>query len=476
MDDPTDPTPRSEGSAGGPVVPLDASLTPIAVDRERVRPIGVSLPLAAASRALQAGASVAVTLPAAVGETYRPVANAALDALRDGGKLMQGDVGAFGDVIGANGQVAGKLQFVDATASAKGAAAAMGALQVVSFVVGQYHLHEISASLSALESGIDALDKRHDDEERSRLRAAASLLADVVAQQRAGNSIESDREQLAAARRDVDEVLDASLARVERIAAPATRASALAAHIASSKDQASRVDGLRAQRDLLESVVARFDPGHSGTIGTLAQRARLGGLLDRVRESVSGDDAPPNEFSNEIDQLSAAAADLVTRLAEVEDRERKGVGEPPDVGELARLLDELDNAAPRVVAALEIVAEAAQLSCLLAALTALAETDERRRTVALERTADHLRLVGERLRSATAVLPTSAEIEAYQTHLKRRHRWTAGGVEYWQPVGAAAVAGGAIGELLEAAAADDLLLRVGAEGQLELCRRDTTPC
>src|SRR3546814_9248628 len=105
----------------------------------------------------------------------------------------------------------------------------MGALQVVSFVVGQYHLHEISASLSALESGIDALDKRHDDEERSRLRAAASLLADVVAQQRAGNSIESDREQLAAARRDVDEVLDASLARAERIAAPAAKASALAA-------------------------------------------------------------------------------------------------------------------------------------------------------------------------------------------------------------------------------------------------------
>src|SRR3546814_8908987 len=120
MNDPTDPTPRSEGSDGGPVVPLDASLTPIAVDRERVRPIGASLPLAAASRALQAGASVAVTLPAAVGETYRPVANAALDALRDGGKLMQGDVGAFGDVIGANGQVAGKLQFVDASASAKG--------------------------------------------------------------------------------------------------------------------------------------------------------------------------------------------------------------------------------------------------------------------------------------------------------------------------------------------------------------------
>lgn len=91
MNDPKDTTPRSEGSDGGPVVPLDASLAPMAVDQERVRPIGVSFPLAAASRALQAGASVAATLPAAVGETYRPVANAALDALRDGGKLMQGD-------------------------------------------------------------------------------------------------------------------------------------------------------------------------------------------------------------------------------------------------------------------------------------------------------------------------------------------------------------------------------------------------
>lgn len=223
---------------------------------------------------------------------------------------------------------------------------------------------------------------------------------------------------------------------------------------------------------LLESVVAKFDPEHPGTIGSLAQRARLGGLLDRVRESVSGDDAPPNEFSNEIEQLSATAAELVTRLAEIEESERKGVGEPPDVGELARLLDELGDAAPRVVSALEIVAEAAQLSCLLAAFSALAEADERRRKVALELSADHLRLVGARLRSVTGALPTSEEIEEYQIHLKRRHRWTSDGVEYWQPVGAAAVAGGAIGELLEAAAADDLLLRVGAEGQLELCRRD----
>lgn len=461
-----------DGRTGGALVPLETAVAPIEVDEKETRSLGISIPLAAGSELLQAAVTAAPSVAGAAGKTFRPVANAAFDTLRGGGKLMQGDVGVFGDVV-VDGQVAGKLQFAEVGSSAKGAAAAMGALQVVSFAVGQYHLHEINQSLGALESGLDSLDKRHDDGERARLGAAATLLQDVVAQQRAGNSIESDREQLAAARRDVDEVLDASLARAERLAAPATKAAALAAHIASSKDQATRAAGLREQREMLESIVERFDPEHQGPVGALAERLRIDRLLDRVRDSAGDEHGPSNEFSKEIDQLAATAAELAARLSEVDERERKGAGDSPDAGELARLLDELGDSAPRLVSALEIVAEASQLSCLLAVMAAFAEADEGRQSVALGLSADHLRVVGERLRSVTSALPSMIEMEAFHTHLKRRHRWTSSGAEHWAPVGNAAIAGGAIGELLEAAAADDLLLRVGEQGQLELCRRQS---
>lgn len=435
------------------VIPLRAEVAPVDLPPEaRVIPVkdAAGLPVSW-SMAIPGVASTVATAAMSSGEVYKMVASPEiLKGIADGTlKLDSTARGVVSDVRNVvSGNYAGKAEFTRFDGDlAKGATAALGAFQLVSFAVGQYHLMEIQGSLAAIEVAVGGLDQRFDSLERRALIEAEDTMRSVVSHVERGNDIYDDRIRIDSARRAAVGVFDEALQRAAKgaepvaIVAAGTRRGAL-------DQQRRRVAAAR--RELID------------------EDSRLERLVDRTRETLPVVSRSPSDDRAATNQHSDAIDAVVEELRALEERISADMTAESSAGEVTRDLKSAvrDGAGCRaLVDALELATRAAQLVTILSTLSVIAESDDGRREAEAQESQRRIAGIAERLSALPARvvddLPQAlSAIKADGEVLSK-----------WRTVEIAGRTAAEVGTLMSAAALDELILRASDDGQqLDLCR------
>jgi hypothetical protein len=416
---------------GGPTV---AGVVLVDVDSRSVERIGGAASL---SMAIPGLVSTAMAAAQASRDVYRMVGSPeVLRGLANGALRLDeaASGGLRGDVRDALGRYAGKVDFEKVDGSAlSGASAAVGAMQLVSFAVGQYHLAQITARLSAIDEATVRIEKALSQQDRRVLAEAEDTLRSVLAILDAGEDLSADLTRIDSARRAVIALFEDLVGKLGETIRP------LQVFAADERRKA-----LDAERDAVGRARRLLEGERTPRVERTEQWVR--GKLRRPDEGRARTDLS--------DRLDAALEDLRVLerdLAVARDREA-AVGEVSrEVTKRATSPDTLRS----VVEGIEQVTRAAHLAALMVTLSVEAEPTEGRRIAEAAAGRERLRHLSALLDSFPAgiVGDIAAVIDLFDGETKTP--WARASESFSQLA--------VIGELLAAAATDSLALTPGNE-------------